>query len=533
MDVNVEHLPDVWAPSAVPVRAQELPSAKHPANSPPGHASLSSCLAAEMAPCDEPAACLHRPGAQVGADVCSDQPEAQRERQHSSSFHAAVNGDDDAVDHGCSDGSVFFEPRQVPDDLRELQSPQRSSSLRSSRALNQDMRSLRVPCKSERWASSTNSTQGITSCKDSTGRSKSQRESKGQKSFGHLRSIVFWLGTLLAFISGLFLGTTSVSELDLDSRAVAGNGESDPAEIDAHYVKGITDSATGFGWRMDVAEGATSNGELGASGVRMGEPRSDGRGRRPGADLRPGDVTVNVRPSLFGSADDPLTYEDRGFSMMKSGKQKRLLGSVRALRQVWMVEQSIYNNIVHSNRKLRRHKVDLVEIYGGHANVTARALECGLRALQPVDKIHGIHLQTKKDHEWLRSLLRQWSPFLTLIEPECRLWSPLTHLNYHWRPEELAQLRQDAQMTIEEIAKLVEDAIQDERYFLLENPHLGALWDQPAMQRLMQRHNLHYDFGHMCCYGLKRKTRASHQKTHRLVVKSPCASQERHEEMFR
>ena len=535
MDINTEHLPDVWAPSAVPVRAQELPGAKHPANSPP-NATLTSFMAAEMAPCDEPAADLHRSGAQVSAAVCGNQPEAQCERWNSSSFHASLNGDNNAVNNGCDDGSVFFEPRQIPDDTRELSPSKRSPSLRSSRALNQDMRPLRVSSNSEGWTAQANSTQGITSCKDTAGRSKSQRESKSQKSYGHLRTIVFWLGTLLAFISGLLLGTTSVSELDLDSRAAAGNGEPDSAALDADYVKGITNLADESGRRMDMATGSTSHGDLGAGGLSLGEPRlCGGSGGGLGTDLRRrGNGHMRLRPSLFGSADEPLTYEDRGFSLMKPGKQKRLLGSVRALRHVWMVEHSIYNNIVHCNRKLRRHKVDLVEIYGGHANVTARALECGLRALQPIDKIHGINLQTKKDHQWLRSMLRQWSPFLTLIEPECRLWSPLTNLNYHWRPEELAQLRQDAQMTIEEIAKLVEDTIQDERYFLLENPHLGALWDQPAMQRLQQRHNLCFDFGHMCCYGLRGKQGRLIKKPTGWLSNHPVhASQECHEEMSR
>lgn len=48
----------------------------------------------------------------------------------------------------------------------------------------------------------------------------------------------------------------------------------------------------------------------------------------------------------------------------------------------------------------------------------------------------------------------------------------------------------------------IEDAIADERYFLLENPHNGAFWTQPSMVKLMQRHDLFYDYGHMCAYGL-------------------------------
>eukprot|EP00435_Cladocopium_sp_Y103_P074660 s59_g50.t1 len=42
---------------------------------------------------------------------------------------------------------------------------------------------------------------------------------------------------------------------------------------------------------------------------------------------------------------------------MKPGRKKRLLGSVRALKKIWMVEQSIYHNLTQSNRRLRRHKV--------------------------------------------------------------------------------------------------------------------------------------------------------------------------------
>ena len=105
------------------------------------------------------------------------------------------------------------------------------------------------------------------------------------------------------------------------------------------------------------------------------------------------------------------------------GCQKRLLGSVRSLRRIWMVEQWSTQSTTTWFRAIAAcgvTKWTLVEIYGGHANITARAMECGLKALQPVDKIHGVNLMTREDH--------QWSPFLTVIEPICKLWSPLTNL---------------------------------------------------------------------------------------------------------
>ncbi|CAK8999613.1 Copia protein (Gag-int-pol protein) [Cleaved into: Copia VLP protein [Durusdinium trenchii] len=163
-----------------------------------------------------------------------------------------------------------------------------------------------------------------------------------------------------------------------------------------------------------------------------------------------------------------------------------------------------YDNVIQAARKLRHtSEVDLIEIYGGHCNITEEALSRGLRCLQPVGKIHGISLNSKADFAWLQRLLHRWRPLLTVLEPECRLWSPLTGLNYYWRPEELEQLREEAQVTVEGVANMIRDIIAADRFFPLDNPHNGQFWNQPAMLKLFNDFELYYDYGNMCAYGLR------------------------------
>ena len=516
MPVDHDNLPDVWAPSATDVQAQDLPSARHPAVRPPGYAQpISSAMAEALAADHVGSSQVDQQCVQVSPLLRRDQHAAQSARPDPEQVHGAKHGNDHADHYGGHDGPISFESDRVLQEAGELRTSSRTSSLRGSGLLGADLRPLRVPGHSSTRATTSSRSESWTSGQDSTWGAKGQ--GKGQRqSFGHIKNIIFWLGTLFALISGLFLGTTTIAEL-----------QSESTTSPAYGGAGATTSSTSLGTgETESPDGDGISSQLDFLGFRRGQQSLDlgSRPRRGSSTLRlesgserggggvgagpDGDVGVrfgSLDPQLRGSADTPLTFEDQQFAYMKPGRQKRLLGTVKALRRIWMVEHTIYHNMTQSNRRLRRHKVDLVEIYGGHANITARALECGLRALQPIDKVHGINLDTHEDHVWLRSLMRKWSPFLTLIEPECRLWSPLTNLNYYWRPWELQELRQAAQLTVEEIADHIREIVHDGRFFLLENPHFGDFWKQPAMLKLMQELDLHYDFGHMCAYGLRGK----------------------------
>ena len=158
---------------------------------------------------------------------------------------------------------------------------------------------------------------------------------------------IFWLGTLLAFVSGLFLGTTTVEDLEVEPPAAAAGGVGSATATPSGYAEVKHPSLEAgcgdfFEPELDVV------GARGRSGARI--PRGVVGGAAGRSEFRSGpqrDGRGPVNRELQGSADYPLTSEDLNFFYMKPGRQKRLLGSVRALRRVWMVEQSIYENLVN------------------------------------------------------------------------------------------------------------------------------------------------------------------------------------------
>ena len=449
MSLNQDNLPDVWAPTASEVQAQELPGAKHPAVQPPGYVQPdTSAMAEALASSHDEFARPDQQCLQVGPLLHRNQLASQPEGPDSEQVHGSKHRNNHADYDGSYDSPVCDEPERVCQESRHLQSSSRTADLQSSRPINSNLRPLRLQSRSSSRTTPTRQAQGQSSSQDTSGTAKGQGKGQSQ-GFGHLKYAVFWLGTFLAFVSGLFLGTISISELQSASGV-------DTVDGGPGLTTSTRSSGAGETRRSCGGDGSCIPPELdflGSGSAGGGSPRTGGLRLGLGEYSRGGndgerERSWPLRPQLQGSADAPLTFEDQQFAFMKPGRQKRLLGSVRSLRRIWMVEHSIYHNLVQSNRRLRRHKVDLVEIYGGHANITARALECGLKALQPIDKIHGVNLTTRKDYAWLRSMLKQWSPFLTVLEPECKLWSPLTNLNYYWRPGELQELRQAAQLTV-------------------------------------------------------------------------------------
>ena len=74
--------------------------------------------------------------------------------------------------------------------------------------------------------------------------------------------------------------------------------------------------------------------------------------------------------ALRGSPDEPLLKEDRGWQQLRSGQQKRLLGTIRSLRKCLTVETQLYAQQAARARAMRRHRCDLLEVYGGFANIS-------------------------------------------------------------------------------------------------------------------------------------------------------------------
>jgi len=121
-----------------------------------------------------------------------------------------------------------------------------------------------------------------------------------------------------------------------------------------------------------------------------------------------------------------------------------------------------------------------LEVYGGFANISIEGIKQGLKVAQPIDKVHGVAIETKADHEHLRQLLRRHRPFLTVWEIRCDPWSHIQHLNY--TAEQLEELRAQHRLDLEEMAKTICELYELGCHFLLENPWGTEFWKQLELQ---------------------------------------------------
>ena len=196
---------------------------------------------------------------------------------------------------------------------------------------------------------------------------------------------------------------------------------------------------------------------------------------------------------LRGQSPYPRTFR------VKPGTLKRILGNERVIQQTQDLEAKVYLARTHRARQARRYRTDLLEVYGGEAGVTQRALQRGLRALQPVDAIYGMRLDGRADHVRLRNLILDNKPFLVVYEIACAAWTHIQHLNYS--PAQLQALRLEQDQAIGEMVKTIVAA--EEEYgghFLIENPAYTDFWKHPAMLKLSAKNNVTFRVGHMCAF---------------------------------
>ena len=199
---------------------------------------------------------------------------------------------------------------------------------------------------------------------------------------------------------------------------------------------------------------------------------------------------------------------------MKKGKVKRLISEIGKTVQALELEDRVYAERHRRGVDLRACRADvcviaadnqaphLSEIYAGFANITRRAKLFGLRSLEPVDKIYGHDLQTKKELAdcFAKHVARK--PLVTVIGIMCTVNSTIQHLNYYWRPEELEERRKDFEIHVKAVYDLCCDLLDAGLHVLIENPKDSKLWQHPLMIKLRDKFHLFFVVGHMCAYGL-------------------------------
>ena len=148
---------------------------------------------------------------------------------------------------------------------------------------------------------------------------------------------------------------------------------------------------------------------------------------------------------------------------------------------------------------------DVLEVFGGHAEVSVQAWKHGLLALQPVDLEYGADLTRPAEREDLLDSIRETRPRLVIIEFPCTLWSSLSRMNYRGSSgrQRLEGLRREQRPFLQltaDIAHLQREAGDD---FLVENPQNSEARKEKVIQELEEANWTWTTIGHMCRYGLR------------------------------
>ena len=298
-------LPDVWAPTASPVKAQELPSARHPAVRPPLHGSegTSSEMAAQLACSFDAPDGLRAECLEGGASLLRHQPEAQLEGHGAPPVHGPLDGNYHDDDCSGSDGAEPAGDDQVPSQSGQLSTragiPQRSE--------REDLRLLRLPGSDVRGNTSEDQSKGQPFSEDST-RTKAKAKATGKAKAKAHSAISDPLSSGLGPSWHSWQDSSSLAELDTASfhqqPHAPDAGTTSPRAATEHGQYGLpqgdyaTTSGDGFSpfWpEVGAAELAESEPSsvgrtMARSGVRVGNARLRGRGPRRGAAGLGGDV---------------------------------------------------------------------------------------------------------------------------------------------------------------------------------------------------------------------------------------------------
>ena len=110
---------------------------------------------------------------------------------------------------------------------------------------------------------------------------------------------------------------------------------------------------------------------------------------------------------------------------MKRGVVKRLQYHVKLLTALVFLQVGTFATLAKETGGQfyqRQRKVDVMEIWGGHAEVSYQAAEQGWWATSPYDIKYGIDLKYPEERQALLDDIDRLAPRLVLCEFPCHLW---------------------------------------------------------------------------------------------------------------
>ena len=222
--------------------------------------------------------------------------------------------------------------------------------------------------------------------------------------------------------------------------------------------------------------------------------------------------------------------KDAATKDLKNGNRVWLTGHLRSCQKVYARETQSYDALKsHADYKQDGASIDLidlVEIFAGTAMVTNLAPSFGLSCLQPVDLEFGFDLKDPSTASSLKDAVRRFKPLLALIAWPCKEYSIFNqNCNYSHRMEELLERRKEEEPLLDVGCDVCDIQIEEDRYFLGENPLNSAIWVTPQVERIRN----HPDTIEVTCdagaYGAENLDGDMIKKGHRWITNSPELAQ--------
>ena len=122
---------------------------------------------------------------------------------------------------------------------------------------------------------------------------------------------------------------------------------------------------------------------------------------------------------------------------------------------------------------------DVMEVCGGHANISRRARKWRLRAGPVFDIEYGWDLLTDEGYHGCLNYARKARPRLIVVQLPCKLYCWFNYaINYKDRRHELLKLRYEERRLVELCVALFELQISRGDHAMLENPGHSELFDE-------------------------------------------------------
>ena len=180
-----------------------------------------------------------------------------------------------------------------------------------------------------------------------------------------------------------------------------------------------------------------------------------------------------------GGGTGRIGHADSRPVRLRLGRARQLSGQLERSSQVLEAELQAYDKLPAA---INLPKIDIMELYAGHADISFLAHQYDLKALEPYDLMYGHDMTKDKYKRSWRQAQKQFSPLLVVVETECTHWNIFNeNLNYagKGRLHELEALREDQLPLVREGVQSCLRQIADGNFFLYENPEKSRIWDLP------------------------------------------------------